>query len=615
MSNLNYVGGKVGSLYNHPFNYDNVLSGQIGKLIPIQCDEVLPRERWRENIHFLMRFAPMVAPAMAKMNVCFFSFFVPSRILMPRNSQHSTWEKFILSLTERKENIPELPSYYTSVPLEGETYTANKEMLKERFSYGTLADYLDYPVRPIKTVNGIIGIEDDNLFNIPFPDRIRLDGFLAYQMVYNYWFRRDQIEPEITFPLSLESVDLANPANSSYVHNEEWDPTSDSDFFNFLDELFKLRDKNYERDYFTSSLPSPQYGEDVNLGNDSVAFSVGNSGAEFLPLHGEFYLSNNRSYQDGTSLFIDGGYYKPGTYSIGSGDGITLNKSVQQDPALFEFRYIHEPTAYADASNLIDNLSGSFALTVNEFRAKMQLQAVREAINRGGTMYIEIMNNVYDSIVPDARLQQPVYLGGIKCPIQIGAVVQSSETTATTPLGTLAGKAQAANGGMIFKSNQPFAEHGYVLTIACVAPRTGYVGGLPRKWSKHDPFDYYNKYFAHLGEEVIQKKELYCDPWDGSGEWRDGFGYQERYNDYRHAISRAHGEMRGSKDYWHIYRYFDAPPSLSTDFIKMRKEDFDRLFEFETINGTSNEHFDMFVALDITKKSPVPKYGTPYNFI
>ena len=613
MAGINYIQPSGGNkLYNHNFSYDNVLSGQIGKLIPIQCDEVLPRERWQENVSFIMRFTPMVYPAMAKMNVCFYSFYVPTRIITPRNSAQSTWEKFILSLGKDSSEIPELPAIFTSEPITGEKYNESVVMLQKYFAQGGLSDYLDLlGIAPLPEE-----IANDNLFNIPEEFKLRIDGLLCYLYIYNYWFRRDQIEPEIKMPLSLGKIDLSNLANSEYTHHEDWNEAYDIDFFNWLDELFTLRDKNYERDYFTSALPAPQYGEDVNFGVDAIDFQLLRD--PFLSLKsgnvsiGLSALGNSDNFFTVTQKRGDGGLYKTqlipredGGFDIGerSWSPISLSPASSAPPAI-------------DANELIEQLHGSFGLTVNQFRLGMQLQAVREAINRGGTMYIEIMQNVYDSLVPDARLQQPVYLGGIKCPVQIGTVVQSSETTSTTPLGTLAGKAQSANGGRLFRSKQSFKEHGYIMTICCVAPRTGYVGGVPRKWMKFDPIDYYNKYFAHLGEQEVYKGELHNNPFDGAQGQRGVFGYQERYHEYRHAYSRAHGAMRSQpKDAWHVYRTFDGVPSLSKDFIKMNPEHFNRLFEFETIDGTTNEQFDLIVAFDIKKKSPVPKYGTPYNFI
>lgn len=620
MPGINYIMPQGNKLYNHNFSHDNVLSGQIGKLIPIQCDEVLPKERWRENVSFLMRFAPLTYPAMVKMNVCFYSFYVPTRIITPRNSAQSTWEKFILSLGETSDNIPELPCIFTSDALTKEQYTESIAMLKKYFAIGGLSDYLDL----IGVAKTELEIEQDNLFHIPYEFRVRLDGLLCYLYIYNYWFRRDQIEPEIKMPLSLGAVDLSNLSNSEYVHNEDWNPNVDTDFFNWLDELFKLRDKNYERDYFTSSLPEPQYGEDVVLGRDSLYFSNLPNG--FLPIsNGRVNLAAG-GLGSGSTLY---GFLQSQA-SPGNTQGLEKLSAYRVAPlenGVYGFTgtplktdFSLSPVEGAEPSininDIFQNVSGGVSITINQLRLAMQTQAVREAINRGGTMYVEIMQNVYDSLVPDARLQQPQYLGGIKCPVQIGTVVQTSSSTAETPLGALAGKAQSANGGMLFRSKKAFAEHGYVMTIACVAPRTGYTGGIPRKWMKRDPLEYYNKYFAHLGEQEVYKGELHNDPFSGYEGQRGVFGYQERYHEYRHAYSRAHGAMRTTpKDAWHIYRQFDELPSLSLDFIKMRETDFDRIFEFENIEGTSNEHFDLIVALDIKKKSPVPKYGTPYNFI
>lgn len=626
MSNINYIipYGK-GRLYNHPWRYENILSGQIGKLIPIQCDEVNPREYWRQNISFLLRLAPMSAPAMARMNVKFYSFFVPTRILTERSSRHSTWENFIKSVGQKSDVAPLLPSVYTGTPLNGDTYTEEvKTMLKDKFSVGSLSDYLDFPVETEDN------IDKDNLFNIPYSHRLLLFGHLAYQMIYNYWFRRDQIEEEIKFPLNFETLDLSDITNSNMDAPEEWEYTEEEYKEYFFNELFKLRDKNYERDYFTSALPSPQFGEDIQIGDGTLSFAQGT----FAPVYGQAQISliselNNTSPYPrivGTTAPLAAGERSVlGIMGIGNrieteADPVTSygvanskrNAAFYLDPQPSNDQFPDYPDLRANLSN-VTGAANNF--TINQFRLGMQMQAVREAINRGGTMYLEIMQNVYDSLVPDAKLQQPVYLGGMSCPVQIGAVVQSSETTTTTPLGTLAGKGVAATGGMLFRSKKAFDEHGYVMTIACVAPRTGYIGGIPRKWLKKYPLDYFNKYFAHLGEQQVYKGELHFNPWSGYEAALTTFGYQERYNEYRHPISRAHGEMRTTKDNWHLFRFFDDVPNLGPSFIKMKKEDFDRVFEFETIQGTSNEHFDMQVVIDTTKKSPVPKYGTPYSFI
>lgn len=622
MSGINNVQTRRFPRYNLPFHQTNTLSGQMGRLIPIQCDEVNAGERWNEKIDFILRMSPLIHPAMVMLDVHFYSFFVPTRIITPRNSAQSTWEKMIESINKPSEEQPILPSIYTSkrTPIDDD----RRKWLQDKFGIGTLSDYLDvFAFTPQEIMNS-------TTFHIPFDKRISLNGFLCYLSIYNWWFRRDQIEKEITFPLSLGACDLYNVANSQYVKNEEWTDEGNFDFYRFFDELFKLRYKNYERDYFTSSLPSPQYGEDVKIGSGFLVFPENMN----FPVSGLSYLNltngSSSDYFAGWQNSIDGGYLGAVGRVSAATDGI-INVSPQQiSKGSVNIQPVSGSSGlHADLSRLSVQTN---SFTINELRLAMQMQAVCETINRGGTRYVEIMQNVYGSIVPDARLQQPVYLGGQKFPIQIGTVVQTSQTSDSAALGTLAGKAQAANGGKLFRTKKKFDEAGYIMTLACVVPRTGYSNGMPRKWLKRDVLDFFNPYFSHVGEQPVYNAELYYNPLDITDEniakLEDTFGWQERYAEYRHPVSRVHGEMRYSKNDWHLSREFDETPSLNTDFIKMDVSDFTRIFEYEELGNSdegrddtlpvdfsSDEMFDMMLKLTIYKKTPVPKFGTPYSFI
>lgn len=611
MGGINSIQTRRFGKYNLPFHYDNILSGQMGRLIPIQCDEVNAGEYWNENVNFVMRMSPLIHPAMTQLDVHFYSFFVPTRIITPRNSAHSTWEKMIESLNKPSTEQPVLPSIFTSSPIILQDST--KQWLNSLFGVGTLSEYLDFLCLEKSS------LDNATQFDIPYDKRLSIAGFLVYLSIYNYWFRRDQIEDEILCPLSVGGIDLFDLNQSEYVKNEEWTDTTQNghaDFRRWFTELFKLRYKNYERDYFTSALPEPQYGEDITVGDGTLVFDM--LADPFMSVSGNAFLS-----PDGANM----GPYdyalvrKFGEAYIGareliqdsSGNSVLSPNTVATSFGIY-------PTESAglslNANELISQLTGTAnTFTINELRLAMQMQAVCEVINRGGTRYVEIMQNVYNSIVPDARLQQPVFLGGTKFPVQIGAVVQSSQTSDSSALGTLAGKAQAANGGRLFRSKKKFDEAGYVMTIMCVSPRSGYAQGIPRKWLKKDVLDFFNPYFAHVGEQEVYNAELYFNPLESLENSFDTFGYQERYSEYRHAISRVHGEMRTTKDAWHLYRKFDQTPSLNTDFIKMDVDDFTRIFEYEEIADTSNEMFDMMIRFNIKKKTPVPKYGTPYSFI
>ena len=70
-------------------SFENKLSGNMGDLIPIMCQEVLPGDHFKCSAEIFCRFQPMLAPMFHRVNVTVHFFFVPNRILW------SNWETFI----------------------------------------------------------------------------------------------------------------------------------------------------------------------------------------------------------------------------------------------------------------------------------------------------------------------------------------------------------------------------------------------------------------------------------------------------------------------------------------------------------------------------------------
>lgn len=578
---------------NFNLSREVLLSGQIGKLIPIQCDEVVPGDRWKQNIGFLMRFAPLSAPVMARFNVHFHSFYVPYRIITTETSAESTWEKFIKSVGQASSEVPVLPHFYMDSEYVGpSTFNTNaynplvQGIRKYMTDVGSLWDYLG-----LKTQGNVT-------YGFGFNGHISAMPFFAYQKIYNDFYRRDQIEKELQFPVNVGGIFLDDFGASQYTPSQD----NDENPWNWT-ELFKLRSRNYERDYFTSALPTPQFGDDVIVGDgllswihdDTVVTPRGRA------INGQIF--GNYGYGTSQSAVFNDGIDAPLLPSV---NGAQLNK---QD---YEFGGLRVSPELGSA------IAGSMranTFTINELRLAIQLQGIREKINRGGTRYLEIMQSIYGVVVPDARIQRPVYLGGVKNPVSIGAVVQTSESQ-ISPQGTLTGKAQAAGGANLFKTSYEFKEHGYLITIMSVTPRTSYYGGIPRKFMKKYPEDFYLPDFDHLGEQEIMNSELHFefDTDDMGQNLNEGmFGYTPRYSELKSALSSVHGEFRTTLDNWHVSRDFDAKPALNTEFIKIESEDVSRIFEFENIENTSNEHFYCQIYLDVVAKRNMSKYSTPWT--
>ena len=110
-------------------SHENKLSLNMGELIPILCQEVVPGDRFRVRTDLLLRFAPMLAPIMHRVNVYTHFFFVPNRIIW------NEWEDFI---TGGKDGLkkPVFPN------LSGQGATTWKNW----FPKGELADYLGAPL-------------------------------------------------------------------------------------------------------------------------------------------------------------------------------------------------------------------------------------------------------------------------------------------------------------------------------------------------------------------------------------------------------------------------------------------------------------------------------------
>ena len=218
-------------------------------------------------------------------------------------------------------------------------------------------------------------------------------------------------------------------------------------------------------------------------------------------------------------------------------------------------------------SGMIADLSEATAATINSIREAFQLQRFFERDARGGTRYTEILRAHFGVISPDERLQRPEYLGGISKPVIINPVAQTSSTDAKTPQGNLAafGVVGACGGDW----NKSFVEHGWIIGIASVRADLTYQQGLNRMWSRKTRYDFYWPAFAHLGEQAVLSKELYCagDPGDESV-----FGYQERYAEYRYFPSLITGKFRSvdpqTLDIWHLAQNFDVRPELGADFIQ-----------------------------------------------
>lgn len=489
-------------------------------------DDVLPGDTFSLDMGAAIRMTTPIFPVMDNAFVDVWFYFIPQRLV---------WEHWKEFMGENNLTAWEQPNEY-NVP-----QIAAPE---GGWAVGTLADQLGLPI-------GVDGIETD------------ATPFRAYALVWNEWYRNQNTNDPVMVNLDDATVTGVN----------EWDNTNIAE----RGQLGALLKVAKTADYMTSALPQPQKGPAVTLPgtaeiNGSFPVSVGDT------VHTTSYptgrtlqwigdTATGASFTDPyATLFINGtansNTFDRSFFRVEGGAGDNLANNVV-------------PT------NLYANIQmdGGSAVTINELRQAFAVQKFYERQALYGSRYIEVVKAFFSVDSPDARLQRPEYLGGVRFNINVDQVVQTSasqqqEGLVTTPQGNTAAYSLTNFAGNMFTHS--FVEHGWVLGLFAIRQKHSYQQGIPRMFSRKDKFDYYWPVFANLGNQAILNKEIYAQGSsvvDADGNIVDdkAFGYQEAWAEYRYKTDYVSGKFRsnapGTLDAWHYADDYDELPLLSAEWM------------------------------------------------
>lgn len=431
-------------------SYEKKMTGDMGKLYPVLCEECVPGDKWSIGNRALFRLQPMVAPMMHEVNVFVHYFFVPYRAMW------SGWEDFITGGVDG-DDVQVLPRWTIS--------TAEAP--------GSLWDYLGFPlVVPLGAMP------------CDFPR-------IAYNWIWNEYYRNQNLQDEVA---------LTNG---------------------------EILVRNWEKDYFTASLPWQQRGQSPALpyGGNTTAVFPGDGGSTAITFGG----SATSPYHPDTN------------------------------------------TARGLNTNTVD--LGSSLFDIADLRLAMQIQRFLERNARAGARYVEFLKSHFQVSYNDSRLQRPEYIGGTRAPIQVSEVLQTSGSpvdpaTGYTPTaqGNMAGHGIGVSSG--FAGSYFVEEFGLIMGLMSVMPRTAYQDGINRQWLRETRYDYYFPEFAHLSEQAVLNAEVCATGIEAEN--TDIWGYQGRYDEMRIKSSMTVAGMRNTFDYWHLGRKFDtaSPPVLDSTFIQ-----------------------------------------------
>ena len=541
-----------------------------GDVIPVYVDaDILPGDTVQMDQAELIRMATPIYPIMDNLFADVYWFFVPHRLV---------WDHWQAFWGENDDPWTQTTPY--EIP--------QIEAPSGGWTEGTIADYMGIPTK----------VDDFTVNAMPFR---------AYCKIWNDWFRDENLKSNchIYTDETTRTGQIGTEVGYSYVTGAELGGTP-------------LKVAKFH-DYFTSALPEPQKGDPVTI-----------------PMSGtlEVYAGDQSHLQLGDTanalMFsrIDG---TTGKLTETSGSKSIYFPAPDQHGAAYygkrtadgeafkmggvETTLTNSAGTYVAPTNLYADMTTMTATTINQLRTAFAIQKYYENAGLHGTRYIEYLRGVFGVTSSDARLQRAEYLGGQRIPLNIDQIIQTSSTDATSPQGNTAGFSCTINNNSVFTKS--FEEHGTLMCLVVIRTDHTYQQGLERMWTRKKWTDFYNPFFANLGEQAIENRNIYLQgstavDSDGVPYDTQAFGYQEAWAEYRYKTNKVSGYMRsnatGSLDVWHFADDYSQMPYLSSEWIDEPYTNVDRTIAV-TSQLTHQFIADFFFKAYYTR--PMPVYSVP----
>lgn len=375
--------------------------------------------------------------------------------------------------------------------------------------------------------------------------------YAAYIAIYNEYYRNPNLEEEVIFystgtPMLEDGVQ--NPTGAQYngaLHQPWYEP-----FY-----------AHYNFDYFTAARPTPQMGQDV-----------------LIPL-----VDQN---SQGFTEIVNANGNPTSTGALDVIAGSTLGRTA------IASQFWLDPMPDAG--------------TISQFRLASQLQEWLEKVNRTTNRYRDFMKGFFGTDPSPLQVDVPVYLGGSKGVVKVGEVMATAQTETTsieTPLGAYAGQALFAEQTKTIRYE--CSEHGHILGIIQIIPKTSYGQGLEKNWLRTTWIDYAWPQFAEIGDQEILNYEIFLS---GKPENEDEFGYVPRYSEYRYKNDIISGQMRDTFMNFHLARWFEDTPLLNYSFVQA--QDIRRQDVFVLPDANEHEVYaHMFNNVKVWRG--LPRFGIP----
>nr|UCS96117.1 MAG: major capsid protein [Microviridae sp.] len=399
-------------------------------------------------------------------------------------------------------------------------------------------------------------------------------SFRAYEGIYNAFYRDNRNNPYYI--------------NGDVQYNQ-WIPSYEGGEDN---NLYELRYANWERDFLTTAVQSPQQGQAPLVGITT------------------YTTTGVMTNSDGTSSEVP-------VQKVALVDESGKRYSVEfqsNDEGLTGVNYVEleNGVTVRSARNLLDLATSG--ISIPDLRMVNCYQKFLELNMRKGYSYKEIVEGRFDVNVKYADLLLPQFFGGFSRDMNMNAITQTVDQDSTgsgsyrEALGSQAGVGYFS--GNTDHNIECFCdEESIIMGILVVTPLPVYTQLLPKHFTYRGLLDHFNPEFNNIGFQPISYKEV-CPIQaynDNPASLNGTFGYQRPWYEYCQRYDQAHGLFRTSLSNFLMHRVFDVKPELAQSFLVIDPEQVTDVF---SVTETTDKIYGQ-IRFDITCQLPVARVAIP----
>lgn len=404
--------------------------------------------------------------------------------------------------------------------------------------------------------------------------QLKLSAYTArtYEAIYNAYLRDNRNNPYY---------------RNGQVEYNVWIPTDEGGADTYPYELHRA---NWEKDFLTTAVPSPQQGRAPLVGITTYTDSQTVDGITTTALKMALVDENGKRYA------VNMKTNKEGVQGV-------------------EYAELPEGTSMSPLSyrSLVD--AATTGISIPDLRMVNAYQKFLELNMRKGYSYKQIVEGRFDCQVRYDDLNMPEFIGGFTRDVNMNRVVQSVERNATEdyPEGSYANALGSLAGDAFLSADGPAIscfcdEESIIMGIISIVPVPNYSQLLPKYYLYRDLLDHFQPEFNNLGFQPITYKEV-CpiQAFNANDDLNAVFGYQRPWYEYVQKTDKVHGLFRTQLRNFLMNRVFDVKPTLTKSFLLVDDEQLNDVF---AVTDTTDKIIGQ-IWLDCSVKLPINRVAIP----